>query len=65
MQIDFVKVPYTTGPNMVRNTGPVFTSSPSQDIIQAEKSRVTQAHGRSMGTGSKNGTCCKKGRRIL
>jgi hypothetical protein len=37
MQIDFVKVPYTTGPNMVRNTGPVFTSSPSQDIIQQKK----------------------------
>lgn len=37
MQIDFVKVPYTTGPNMVRNTGPVFISSPDQKIIQAKK----------------------------
>lgn len=37
MQIDFVKVPYTTGPNMVKNTGPVFISSPDQKIIQAKK----------------------------
>ncbi len=37
MQIDFVKVPYTTGPNMVRNTGPVFISSPNQEIIKKKK----------------------------
>lgn len=37
MQIDFIKVPYTTGPNMVKNTGPVFISSPNQKIIQAKK----------------------------
>lgn len=37
MQIDFVKTPYTTGPNMVRNTGPVFISSPDQKIIQSKK----------------------------
>jgi len=37
MQIDFVKVPYTTNPNMVRNTGPVFISSPDRDIIRAKK----------------------------
>lgn len=37
MQIDFVKTPYTTGPNMVRNAGPVFISSPDQKIIQSKK----------------------------
>lgn len=37
MLIDFVKVPYTTGPNMVRNTGPVFISPPNQKIIQDKK----------------------------
>lgn len=37
MQIDFVKVPYTTGPNMVRNPGPIFISPPSQDIIRQKK----------------------------
>ena len=37
MQIDFVKTPYTTGPNMVRNTGPVFISPPSQEIIKQKK----------------------------
>ena len=37
MQIDFVKIPYTTGPNMIRNTGPVFISPPNQEIIQKKK----------------------------
>ena len=37
MQIDFVKIPYTTGPNMIRNTGPVFISPPNQAIINAKK----------------------------
>ena len=37
MQIDFVKTPYTTGPNMIRNTGPVFISSPNRDIIKQKK----------------------------
>jgi hypothetical protein len=37
MQIDFVKTPYTTGPSMVRNTGPVFISPPDQKIIQSKK----------------------------
>lgn len=37
MQIDFVKVPYTTGPNMIKNTGPVFISSPNQEIIKKKK----------------------------
>lgn len=37
MLIDFVKTPYTTGPNMVRNTGPVFISSPNQEIIKQKK----------------------------
>lgn len=34
MQIDFVKVPYTTGPNMVKNTGPVFCAIPRKEILQ-------------------------------
>jgi hypothetical protein len=37
MQIDFVKIPYTTNPNMVRNTGPVFISHPNREIIQSKK----------------------------
>lgn len=37
MQIDFVKTPYTTGPNMVRNTGPVFIFPPNQEIIKQKK----------------------------
>ena len=37
MQTDFVKVPYTTGPNMIRNTGPVFISHPNQEIIKQKK----------------------------
>lgn len=37
MQIDFVRIPYLTGPNMVRNTGPVFVSSPDQKIIQSKR----------------------------
>ncbi len=44
MQIDFVKVPYTTGPNMVRNTGPVFISSPNQEIIRQKKIEL-ERHG--------------------
>ncbi len=40
MQIDFVKVPYTTGPNMIRNTGPVFTSPADQNIIQQKKAEL-------------------------
>lgn len=40
MQIDFVKVPYTTNPNMIRNTGPVFISRPDQKIIQAKKAEL-------------------------
>ena len=42
MQIDFVKTPYTTGPNMIRNTGPVFISSPDLDIIQKKKEELTK-----------------------
>lgn len=37
MQIDFVKTPYLTGPNMIRNNGPVFISSPNQNIIKQKK----------------------------
>lgn len=37
MQTDFVKIPYTTGPSMIRNTGPVFISSPDQEIIRRKK----------------------------
>lgn len=40
MQIDFIKVPYTTGPNMVRNEGPVFISEPNQQIIQQKRIQV-------------------------
>ncbi len=40
MQIDFIKVPYTTGPNMIKNTGPVFISSPNQEIIQKKKQEI-------------------------
>jgi len=42
MQIDFVKTPYTTGPNMIRNTGPVFISSPDLDIIQKKKEELSK-----------------------
>jgi hypothetical protein len=44
MQIDFVKVPYTTRPNMIRNTGPVFSSSPDREIIKAKKIEL-EKHG--------------------
>jgi len=37
MQIDFVKVPYTTKPNMVRNTGPVFIHPPNQEVLRSKK----------------------------
>lgn len=40
MQIDFVKVPYTTGPNMIRNTGPVFNPKPNKDIIKLKKQEL-------------------------
>ncbi len=40
MPIDFVKTPYTTGPSMVRNTGPVFISHPNQNIIQQKKQEI-------------------------
>lgn len=37
MQIDFVKTPYTTRPNMIRNTGSVFAFPPNREIIKAKK----------------------------
>jgi hypothetical protein len=40
MQIDFIKVPYTTGPNMVRNEGPVFISDPDQQIIRQKRIQI-------------------------
>jgi hypothetical protein len=40
MQIDFVKVPYTTGPNMIRNTGPVFISPSNREIIKKKKQEI-------------------------
>lgn len=40
MPIDFIKVPYTTGPNMVRNTGPVFISPANQEIIKQKKEQL-------------------------
>lgn len=47
MQIDFVKVPYTTGPNMIKNTGPVFISGPSLDIIKNKKQELDR-HGQDL-----------------
>jgi hypothetical protein len=40
MQIDFVKTPYTTRPNMIRNTGPVFVFPPNREIIKAKKQEL-------------------------
>jgi hypothetical protein len=40
MQIDFVKVPYTTGPSMIRNIGSVFSSKPDKDIIKLKKQEL-------------------------
>lgn len=40
MQIDFVKTPYTTRPNMIRNTGSVFAYPPNQEIIKAKKQQL-------------------------
>ena len=40
MQIDFIKVPYTTGPNMIRNTGPVFISKPKLEIMKKKKEEL-------------------------
>jgi hypothetical protein len=37
MQIDFIKVPYTTGPGMIKNTGSVFISSPNLDVLKLKK----------------------------
>lgn len=42
MQIDFVKVPYTTGPNMIKNTGPVFISAPSQEILKQKHQELAR-----------------------
>lgn len=47
MQTDFVKVPYTTGPNMVKNTGPVFVSPPDPEILDRKKSEI-QRYGRDL-----------------
>lgn len=40
MQIDFVKTPYTTRPNMIRNTGSVFVYPPSREIIKAKQAEL-------------------------
>lgn len=37
MQIDFIRIPYTTHPVMVRNTGPVFITDPNKDILKKKK----------------------------
>lgn len=37
MQIDFVKVPYTTAPNMIKNTGPIFITTPDKKVIEQKK----------------------------
>ncbi len=42
MLIDFVKVPYTTGPNMIKNTGPVFISAPSQEILKQKHQELAR-----------------------
>lgn len=34
---DFVKVPYTTAPGMIKNTGAVFNSSPDSEIIKQKR----------------------------
>lgn len=40
MLTEFVKVPYTTGPNMIKNTGPVFVSPANQEIIKQKKLEI-------------------------
>jgi hypothetical protein len=40
-----VKVPYTTGPSMTRNTGPVFNKNPNPAIIEQKKQELAQWHG--------------------
>lgn len=40
--IDFVKVPYTTVPNMITNIGSVFISSPDLEIIKKKKEELTK-----------------------
>jgi hypothetical protein len=47
MQIDFIKVPYTTGPNMIKNTGPVFVSPPDPEILKQKKSEI-ERYGRDL-----------------
>ncbi len=45
MPIEFpVRVPYTTAPNMVRNSGPVFAQEPSLDYIRQKQQELTR-HG--------------------
>ena len=42
MLIDIVKVPYTTGPSMIRNEGPVFISHPDRNIIEHKRTAIKQ-----------------------
>lgn len=45
MLIDFVKTPYTTGPNMIRNTGPVFNKNPDSAYMKAKVKELVQPYG--------------------
>lgn len=60
MQTDFVKVPYTTGPNMIKNTGPVFISSPNQEIIKKKKQELEKFGADLWGEEPRAGSVIKK-----
>lgn len=42
MQIDFVKVPYTTWPSMQKLQGPSFNSNPSREYLAAKQQEIIQ-----------------------
>lgn len=45
MLIDFVKTPYTTGPYMIKNTGPVFNKEPNTAYMKAKVKELVQPYG--------------------
>lgn len=45
MLIDFVKTPYTTGPNMIKNTGPIFNKTPDSSYMKAKVKELVQPYG--------------------
>lgn len=45
MQIDFIKVPYTTGPNMIKNTGPIFTKTTNSPYQREKIQEFTKPYG--------------------